>query len=79
LRVPCVARKQGSGLLLCVAPNLSLQFNFQDQAELKSLVTLWQARSRGGAWKNPRSRGPTLQVDLDEAGKVQVKEISEIS
>jgi ATP-dependent Clp protease ATP-binding subunit ClpC len=38
LRVPCVTGKQESGLHLCVAPHLELQFNFQDPAELKSLV-----------------------------------------
>lgn len=38
LRVPCVTGKQESGLRLCVVPSLQVQFNFQDAADLKSLV-----------------------------------------
>jgi ATP-dependent Clp protease ATP-binding subunit ClpC len=38
LRVPCVTGKQESGLRLCVMPHLQVQFNFQDTADLKSLV-----------------------------------------
>ncbi len=39
LRVPCVTAKQQNGLLVCIVPHLSLQFSFQDGADLKSLVT----------------------------------------
>ncbi|HXI71445.1 MAG TPA: AAA family ATPase [Verrucomicrobiae bacterium] len=38
LRVPCVTGKQESGLWLCLAPHLQVQFNFQDAADLQSLV-----------------------------------------
>lgn len=38
LRVPCVTGKQDSGLRLCVVPHLQVQFNYQEGAELKSLV-----------------------------------------
>src|SRR5687768_13189760 len=38
LRIPCVVGAQESGLRLCAVPHLGLQFNFQDNASLKSLV-----------------------------------------
>ena len=38
LRVPCVTGRQENGLQLCVLPHFGLEFNFQDAADLKSLV-----------------------------------------
>ena len=38
LRVPCITGKQASGLRLCVAPHLQMQFNYQDAADLKGLA-----------------------------------------
>jgi ATP-dependent Clp protease ATP-binding subunit ClpC len=38
LRVPCVTGKQESGLRLCIAPHLQVQFNYQEAGDLKDLV-----------------------------------------
>src|SRR5947208_8132359 len=38
LRVPCVTGQQQSGMRLCIVPHLALQFNYQENSDLKGLV-----------------------------------------
>lgn len=75
LRVPCVTGKQDNGLGLCAVPHFQLQFNYQNAAEVKSLVAHYVKDAVQGfnpehlaAWMPPREcrlEEITLRVATD--------------